>query len=101
MQDTPKPQSTETSAAEPPTLLERFKRLQARYRSQSIHTPAEWPMNTLEGRESYRQSVARERFLEDINAMPEIIARAEQRLGSVPVGSAIDMDALLYGEEVQ
>ena len=95
------PRSAEAVPELPAHLIEYFERLQAAYRSNGIHTPEEWPMNTHEGREAYRKSMEREAFLKRLNGAKEAIERADVKLSSMPFGSKIDFDRLLYGEEVQ
>ena len=82
---------------EPVVIVEYFKRLQARYRSEAVTTPTEWPMNTVEGRESYKQSQARERFLVE-HSLKDAIARAMAKVESMPQGERIDFNALIYGQ---
>lgn len=82
---------------QPKHLDEYFERLRAKYRSQGIHTPKEWPMDTVKGRESYRQSQARERFLVE-HSLKDAIARAMAMLETTPIGQKIDFNELIYGQ---
>lgn len=51
-------------------IQERFRKAQAEYRSQGIMAPSEWPMNSAAGREAYRRSISRHRFLRSIDRQP-------------------------------
>lgn len=83
---------------EPQQVREYFRKLQAAYRAQAIHTPGEWPMYTEEGRESYRRSVSQERLYADLN-LKDAIDRAAARATSVPYGSVINFEKIMYGME--
>ena len=99
MQNTPTVTITRNIPAEPPRFVELFNRLAAKYRSQGVHTVKEWPQNTERGRQAYRESKARDRFLERLDDAKEVLARAEERLSVVPYGTVISFDELLYGKE--
>ena len=51
---------------EPEEMREYFRRRQAAYRAQAIHTVGEWPMHTDKGRFDYWQSVKREALLREV-----------------------------------
>ena len=48
---------------EPEVLKEHFRMAQARYRTNAILTPKEWPMNQPEGRKAYYESLKRDALL--------------------------------------
>lgn len=59
-------------STEPEQIRERFKKLQATYRSEGTHTASEWPMYSVAGRKWYAESERRERFLRSINRKMEV-----------------------------
>lgn len=100
MQNTPITVIEPKAITEPKAVQEYFARLQARYRSNAVHTPQEWPMNTPRGRSAYWNSRSREQFVESHNVddLKNVLARAMERLSSLPNGQKVDMNALLYGQ---